>query len=40
MAWGDNTFYCAYCKKKFENDPVKLAIHIKQSHEKGRGTLK
>ncbi len=40
MVWKGNTFYCSYCNKKFENDPIKLAVHIKNSHEKGRGNLK
>ena len=39
MAWGNDSFYCLYCGKKFENDPVKLALHIKNKHETERGKL-
>lgn len=39
MAWETDEFYCLYCGKKFEKDPAKLAIHIKQTHEVERGKL-
>ena len=33
MTVKDN-FYCTYCGKDFGNDPGKLALHIRDSHEK------
>ena len=40
MTWEGDAFQCSYCSKKFENDPIKLAVHIKENHEKVRGKLK
>ena len=32
MLWEDE-FYCTYCGKKFGNEPVELAVHIRNFHE-------
>ena len=26
-------FYCVYCGASFGNDPIKLSLHIRDSHE-------
>ena len=33
MPWSDG-FYCTYCGKDFGNQPGKLALHIRDFHEK------
>ncbi|GFN39179.1 MAG: conserved hypothetical protein [Marine Group I thaumarchaeote] len=33
-------FYCTYCGKNFRNEPIKLAVHIRDYHEAGRGKNK
>ena len=33
MPWSDG-FYCTYCGKDFGNQPDKLALHIRDFHEK------
>ena len=33
MPWSDG-FYCTYCGKDFGNKPSKLALHIRDLHEK------
>jgi len=33
-------FQCQYCGKTFGKDPIKISIHIRENHEKGRGKLK
>ena len=33
MPWDDG-FYCTYCGKDFGGDPAKLALHIRDFHEK------
>jgi len=35
MDWED-VFYCTYCGKEFGNQPDKLALHIRDTHEKNR----
>jgi len=32
MSWQDN-FNCDFCGKEFGNNPIKLALHIKNNHE-------
>ena len=32
--------YCTYCGKEFGNQPDKLALHIRDIHEKSRGGTK
>ena len=39
MPWEDG-FYCTYCGKDFGGQPVKLAPHIRDFHEKNRGKHK
>ena len=39
MAW-DDAFYCTYCGKEFSDQPGELALHIRDVHEKNRGTQK
>ena len=36
MSWNDG-FYCTYCGKNFRDSPDKLALHIRDFHEKNRG---
>jgi len=36
----DDPFYCTYCGKNFENEPIKLALHIRNNHEENRGKNK
>ena len=36
MSWEDG-FYCTYCGKNFGDQPGKLALHIRDFHEKNRG---
>jgi len=31
MPWDDN-FYCTFCGMKFGNNPLKLALHIRNNH--------
>ena len=31
MSWDDN-FYCTFCGAEFRNDPLKLALHIRNNH--------
>ena len=33
MPWSDG-FYCTYCGKDCDNQPDKLALHIRDFHEK------
>ena len=35
MYWDDN-FYCTFCGAKFRSNPLKLALHIRDFHEKNR----
>ena len=35
MHWEDG-FYCTYCGKEFGDQPDKLALHIRDVHEKSR----
>ena len=35
LPW-EGGFYCTYCGKDFRNDPGKLALHIRDIHEKNR----
>tara|TARA_B100000378_G_C17856422_1_gene346955 strand:- start:133 stop:258 length:126 start_codon:yes stop_codon:yes gene_type:complete len=35
----EDGFYCTYCGKDFGNQPAKLALHIRNFHEKNRGKL-
>ena len=39
MSWDDG-FYCTYCGKDFGGDPAKLALHIRDFHEKKHGKHK
>ena len=39
MPWKDE-FYCTYCGKEFGTHPSKLALHIRDVHEKSRGKHK
>jgi len=39
MDWKDG-FYCTYCGKEFGDQPDKLALHIRDIHEKSRGKQK
>ncbi len=39
MPW-ENEFYCTYCGKGFGDHPGKLALHIRDVHEKNRGNHK
>ena len=39
MPWADG-FYCTYCGKNFRGKPDKLALHIRDYHEKNRGKHK
>ena len=39
MPWEDG-FYCTYCGKGFGDQPLKLALHIRDFHEKNRGKHK
>ena len=39
MPWEDG-FHCTYCGKNFSNEPSKLALHIRDFHEKSRGKHK
>jgi len=39
MPWKDG-FHCTYCGKEFGNQPSKLAMHIRDIHEKNRGKHK
>ena len=39
MPWKDG-FRCTYCGKEFGNHPSKLALHIRDIHEKNRGKHK
>jgi len=39
MHWEDG-FYCTYCGKEFGDQPDKLALHIRDIHEKSRGKQK
>ena len=36
MSWNEG-FYCTYCGKNFRDSPGKLALHIRDFHEKNRG---
>lgn len=33
MAW-NGSFTCDFCGKDFRNNPIKLTLHIKNTHEK------
>ena len=35
MPWKDG-FHCTYCGKEFDDRPDKLALHIRDIHEKSR----
>ena len=39
MPWKDG-FHCTYCGKEFGNQPSKLAMNIRDIHEKNRGKHK
>ena len=39
MPWEDG-FHCTYCGKEFGDQPGKLALHIRDTHEKNRGKHK
>ena len=39
MSWKDG-FHCTYCGKEFGNHPGKLALHMRDIHEKNRGKHK
>ena len=39
MPWKDK-FHCTYCGKEFGDQPDKLALHIRDTHEKNRGKHK
>ncbi len=39
MSWNGG-FYCTYCGKIFGDNPGKLALHIRDFHEKNRGKHK
>ena len=39
MPWSDG-FYCTYCGKDFGDQPEKLALHIRDFHEKNHGKHK
>jgi len=32
----DDGFTCEFCGKYFQNDPIKLALHIKETHQESR----
>jgi len=36
----EDGFYCTYCGKEFGDQPDKLALHIRDIHEKSRGKHK
>lgn len=38
MSWKDD-FSCCFCGKEFGNDPIDLAVHIKENHEEPRKTV-
>ena len=39
MPWKDG-FHCTFCGKDFADQPDKLALHIRDFHEKIRGKYK
>ena len=39
MPWKDG-FHCTYCGKEVGDQPDKLALHIRDIHEKNRGKHK
>jgi len=36
MKNSEDDFICTYCGKKFRNDPIKLALHIRDNHSEDR----
>lgn len=39
MSWESDVFICCYCGKQFPNDPAKLALHMRNTHEIERGQI-
>ncbi len=39
MSWESDIFICSSCGKQFPKNPKKLALHIRNKHEKVRGSI-
>jgi len=40
MSWGSDIFVCSTCGEQFPKNPKKLALHIRNKHEKVRGQIR
>jgi len=40
MTWESDIFVCNSCGEQFPKNPTKLALHIRNNHEKARGSIR
>jgi len=40
MSWGSDIFVCNTCGEQFPKNPKKLALHIRNKHEKVRSSIR
>jgi len=40
MSWGSDIFVCSTCGEKFPKNPKKLALHIRDKHEKVSSSIR
>jgi len=40
MSWDSDIFICSTCGEQFPKNPAKLALHIRNEHEKVRNSIR